>query len=136
VFTADAGTAGGNVFDFGGVYVDLGATVFSNWVANGSRGDNIEVGAGTVVHLLSSGASINGIPLDVPDFRTIRVFLQPELAGSGLPPLSQLSVYYLSIVQYAELAGPDSGLDQLRLVGGQLIQIKTAVPNLLIYPRL
>jgi hypothetical protein len=121
-----------SIFGWGGtVLVDLGADLFNAWQLALGFGTNIEVVPGTsTVKLLGSGATINGIPLMIGDFITIRIIFQPP-ASSG-PDLTQATVYYLSVKQQREIDGADAGT--VRDVGGQIIQVKTFIPNDLIYP--
>ena len=115
----------------GTVLVDLGSNLFNEWKLALGFGTNIEEVSGTsTVKLLGSGATINGLPLLIGDFITIRIIFQPPQPPSG-PDLPQATVYYLSVKQQREMSGADGG--SVEDVGGQIIQIKTFIPADLIY---
>ena len=112
--------------------VQLSPELYQGWVNNGSQGQYVQAMPGsTTVWLQQSGATLNGIPMQPTDFFTLTIWVEPTAVEGQ--PRPQLDVYYLSIKQFAELSGADSGTGDLRLVGGQLIQIKTDFPSSPIY---
>jgi hypothetical protein len=130
-----------SVFDLGAVSVDLGQEIFDRWDLLGIGypwdlfGDDISYpGSGTVVTLEQPGAVIRGIPLEPPDFITIRITVEPEYAEAE-PQMSHMEVYYLNVTQYAEQGEIGSNDPQdLREVGAQGIQLKTTIPVTLLTP--
>jgi hypothetical protein len=131
----------GSVFEWGPVWVELPATVYQRWeeaggpfVAADDHIDRIELSdTGATVFLAESGARIRGLGLRPNDFLTIQIGFEPQYQNVE-PQRSRMDVYHLHVTQYAELAGPDSGPDELRMVGGQRIDIKTSIPIAHLYP--
>ena len=120
-----------SIFAWGGtVSVDLGSDLFNAWQQTFGYGTNTQLVPGTsTVQLLGSPATIDGIPLMLGDFITIRIIFQPP-ASTG-PDQTQATVYYLSVKQQQEMDGADGGTVQD--VGGQIIQVKTFIPAQIIY---
>lgn len=128
---ADAGTAS-SVFDWGTVSVDLGP-LHELWVQGGSIGELVQPLGGTTVQLLGSGATLRGIAMAPSAFSTLRVVFTPDPDGATGDRVRP-DVYQLSLKQYSELVGPDSAVDDLRLVGGQLFQLKVLTPISTLFP--